>query len=42
MVNPATITIRITREIKKCMDNKKIHPRETYNDVIKRLVNNEI
>jgi len=31
-------TIRISEETKKILDNLKIHPRETYDDVLKRLL----
>jgi predicted DNA-binding protein len=31
-------TIRITVELKKKLDSLKIYPRESYNNVIKRLV----
>jgi len=36
---PATKTIKISEEIKTKLDEIKIHPRETYDDVIRRLVN---
>ncbi len=36
---PATKTIKISEEIKTKLDKIKIHPRETYDDVIRRLVN---
>jgi predicted CopG family antitoxin len=35
---PATKTIKISEEIKMKLDEIKIHPRETYDDVIKRLI----
>jgi predicted CopG family antitoxin len=35
---PATKTIKISEEIKTKLDEIKIHPRETYDDVIRRLV----
>ena len=35
---PATKTIKISEEIKMKLDEIKIHPRETYDDVIRRLV----
>ena len=31
-------TIRIHQSIKKLIDKKKVHPRETYEQVIKRLL----
>jgi len=31
-------TIQIYKEVKKKLDALKIHPREPYNDVIKRLI----
>ncbi|MFZ2454953.1 MAG: hypothetical protein WAX07_00530 [Candidatus Altiarchaeia archaeon] len=34
----ATTTIQITEEIKKTLDSKKLYGRETYNDIIERLV----
>lgn len=33
-----TTTIRISQKIKTELDNAKQHPRETYEDVIKRLL----
>jgi len=36
---PSTKTIKISEEIKTKLDKIKIHPRETYDDVIRRLVN---
>jgi len=36
-----TTTIRITEEVKKQLDKIKIHPRETYEDIIKRLLKDE-
>ena len=35
---PATKTIKISEEIKTKLDEIKIHPRETYDDIIRRLV----
>lgn len=32
-------TIRLNVEVKKQLDSFKIHPRETYNEVIKRVMN---
>jgi predicted CopG family antitoxin len=34
-------TIRVNKETKDKLDLIKIHPRETYNDVITRLVENK-
>lgn len=34
-------TISITEEIKKKLDTLKIHSRETYNDVMERILNIE-
>lgn len=31
-------TIKLTRDIKQHLDAFKIHPRETYNEVIKRML----
>ena len=31
-------TIWISEEIKETLDKMKIHPRETYEDIIKRLI----
>jgi len=36
---PATKTIKISEEMKTKLDEIKIHPRETYDDIIRRLVN---
>lgn len=33
-----TTTIRIDKKTKTIMDNNKVHPRETYDDLIKRLI----
>ena len=33
-----TTTIRVDEETKGLLDAVKIHPRETYNDVLKRLI----
>ncbi len=33
-----TTVIRVSIETKKALDSLKIHPRETYNDVLKRLI----
>lgn len=35
---PATKSIRIRAETKAVLDGLKIHPRESYSDVIRRLV----
>ncbi len=34
----ATTTIQLSRELKKTLDGMKLHPRETYNDVLERLI----
>ena len=34
-------TIRISREVKKSLDKMKIHPRETYNDIIELLLEDD-
>ncbi len=31
-------TIKVTKEVKNLLDVLKVHPRETYNDVLKRLI----
>ena len=33
-----TLTIAISDEIKKQLEKLRIHPRETWNDIIKRLI----
>ena len=33
-----TTTIRVDEDVKKILDSIKIHPRETYNDILKRLI----
>ena len=35
---PTNKTIAITEETKGRLNQKKVHPRETYDDVIKRLI----
>jgi predicted CopG family antitoxin len=35
---PTNKTIAISLETKEKLDQKKVHPRETYDDVIKRLI----
>ena len=35
---PATEPIRISRDTKEELRKLKIHPRETYDDVIRRLI----
>ena len=37
-MKPAATTIKVTREIKDRLDGRKVHPREPYNDVIARLL----
>jgi predicted CopG family antitoxin len=34
----ATTTIQLTTEVKHALETMKIHPRETFNDVLERLV----
>lgn len=34
-------TIQLTEETKQKLDNKKVHPRESYEDVIKRVLEDE-
>ena len=36
-----TKQIKIDEDIKKQMDNIKIHKRETYSDIIERLIENQ-
>jgi predicted CopG family antitoxin len=31
--------IRVSAETKKTLEKLKVHPRETYDDVIRRLIN---
>ncbi len=38
MVNYLDKTIKVTEETKLRLDKKKVHPREPYDDVIKRLI----
>jgi negative regulator of replication initiation len=33
-----TKPIKVDDEVKKLLDKKKIHPRETYNDVLRRIL----
>lgn len=37
MVNNTTV-IRISVKTKRVLDELKIHPRETYDDILKRLI----
>ncbi|MGB9741476.1 MAG: DUF7557 family protein [Candidatus Bathyarchaeia archaeon] len=37
-MNKEYTTIRVSRELKKRLDSLKVHPREPYQDVIKRLL----
>ena len=37
-----TTTIRIDDETKNILDKIKIHPRETYDDILCRLVKKEV
>jgi len=34
----ATSTIQLKTELKRSLESMKIHPRETFNDVLERLV----
>jgi len=38
LIRPKT-TIQVSEETKKKLDELKVHPREPYEDVIKRLIN---
>ncbi len=40
MEKPET-TIQVDRRVKRALDARKLHPRETYNDVIERLIHLE-
>ncbi len=35
-------TIQISKEVKKILDELKIHPRESYDSVIRRLIEHNI
>jgi predicted CopG family antitoxin len=35
---PVTEPIRVSREVKEELRRLKVHPRETYDDVIRRLI----
>ncbi|GGP21280.1 hypothetical protein GCM10007981_12450 [Thermocladium modestius] len=35
---PVTEPIRVSREVKEELRGLKVHPRETYDDVIRRLI----
>jgi len=37
-VVPAEKTIKVSAEVKRKLDSLKVHPRETYEDVIRRLI----
>lgn len=37
-MKPAATTIKVTYELKERLDRCKVHPREPYNDVIGRLI----
>lgn len=37
----ATEGIKISEKVKKTLDKLKIHPRETYDDIISRLIEKE-
>jgi predicted transcriptional regulator len=34
----ATSTIQLSTEIKRTLESMKMHPRETFNDVLERLI----
>jgi len=34
----ATTTIQLSSRIKKVLENMKLHPRETYNEVLERIL----
>ena len=34
----ATTTIQLSTQLKHSLDSMKLHPRETYNDVVGRLI----
>ena len=34
----ATTTIQLSTQLKHSLDSMKLHPRETYNDVVERLI----
>ncbi len=36
--NVATTTIQLSQEMKKVLEGMKIHPRETYEEVLERLL----
>ncbi len=38
MVKNNITSIRVTRETKEVLDSIKIHPRETHEDIIRRLI----
>lgn len=33
-----TKPIKVDEEVKETLDNKKVHPRETYNDILRRIL----
>ena len=33
-----TKPVKVDEEVKKTLDSKKVHPRETYNDTLRRLL----
>jgi predicted CopG family antitoxin len=39
MINSQQPTIKVSKETKKLLDSMKIIPRESYDGVIKRLIN---
>lgn len=37
-IHVATTTIQLTSKLKKALESMKLHPRETYNDVLERIL----
>jgi predicted transcriptional regulator len=37
-IHVAATTIQLTRKLKKTLESMKLHPRETYNDVLERIL----
>jgi len=38
MLEQKATTIRVHQEVKRALDKLKIHPRETYEDVLRRVL----
>jgi DNA integrity scanning protein DisA with diadenylate cyclase activity len=38
MIKKGEVLIRISEESKKALDDLKVHPRETYADIVQRLL----